>query len=218
MKKNKSPHPFVKEELLTRLEIQERSLKLFAKEIYENIGQILSLARLQLGTLDLHNKQESEEKIGESRKLVGRAIRELRNLAKQLSPDEIIRKGFADAIHFELERLREAGLQGAGFRSEGDYYKLDPLRELVVFGIVQGLICKVLTYGNTKQLQIEMSYLPEQIVICTKFRSAEKDIPALISDITTDNKFLHGTGIVRGHIDSRSDAECGEIRLTIKKN
>lgn len=218
MKKNKPPHPFTEEELLTRLEIQERSLKTFAKEIYENIGQILSLARLQLAAVNLQNKQESERQIGESSKLVGRAIRELRNLAKQLSPDEVVKKGFADSISYELERLKDAGLLGAGFKSVGNYYKLDPLRELIIFSIVQGLICKILARGTTNELQIETAYLPEKIVICAKFRIVESDIGKFVNDIITDHKFLRDAGIVRGDIDSSIEKEGGEITLTIKRN
>ncbi len=218
MKKNQLSHSLTEEELLTRLEIQERSLKAFAKEIYENIGQILVLARLQLSTINLNLRQESEEKIRESGKLVSRAIGDLRSLAKQLSPDEIIKKGFADAISFELDRLEKAGVCEAGFRSEGDYYKLDAARELIIFGILQGLVCKLLTHGHTKELQIEVAYLPERIVICTKFKAVEADMEGFIAGIIAGNKFISGKDNIHGEVDVTHHEDEGRICLTIKRN
>jgi two-component system, NarL family, sensor kinase len=217
MKKKQSTPSFTEEELLTRLAIQERSLKLFVKEIYENIGQILSLAKIKLNTVDLKKTGDSAEKIREADQLISRAIRDLRSLAKQLSPDEIIKKGFADAISFELDRLEKAGVCTPDFKSEGVYYKLDAARELIIFGIIQGLICKILTRGNTKELQIEVSYLPEQIVINTKFKVAEKDMPAFIDELTATNIFIHGKDIVHGDIQTTNKGDEGMIHLTIKK-
>jgi signal transduction histidine kinase len=218
MKKQQSTPSFTEEELLTRLAIQERSLKIFVKEIYENIGQILSLAKIKLGSVDLNKTNESAEKIRESDQLISRAIRDLRSLAKQLSPDEIIKKGFADAISFELDRLEKAGICTSDFRSEGTYYKLDAARELIIFGIIQGMICKILTRGNTKELQIEVSYLPQQIVIYTKFKVEEKDMPAFIDELIAGNMFLERKDIVNAGIEVSSIGDEGMIHLTIKKD
>lgn len=60
-------------------------IKEVSKEIYENITQCLCLARLQLGNIDLDNKQTAMEVIGEANLLIGKAVKDLRNLAKQLS-------------------------------------------------------------------------------------------------------------------------------------
>jgi len=55
------------------------------KEIYENINQCLCLARMRLGNMDLANKDESLAIIGEANLLIGKAVKDLRNLTKQLA-------------------------------------------------------------------------------------------------------------------------------------
>jgi hypothetical protein len=55
------------------------------KEIYENITQCLCLARMQIASIELHNKEDAMARIGEAGLLVGKAVKDLRNLAKQLS-------------------------------------------------------------------------------------------------------------------------------------
>jgi len=61
-------------------------LKEASREIYENITQCLCLARLQLGNIDLGDKEKSLQVIGEANLLIGKAVKDLRNLAKQLAP------------------------------------------------------------------------------------------------------------------------------------
>jgi len=84
MKRSRKTIKVLKAELNSRIEIQGRALEAYSKEIFENIGQVLSLVKLQLHT---------ENEISEPGKLLAKAITDLRNLTKQLSPDEIIKNG-----------------------------------------------------------------------------------------------------------------------------
>src|SRR5687768_156592 len=147
MKKLKPEEHLHEEELYSRLEIQERALKMYTKEIYENIGQVLSLAKLQLFGLQVEEAKTAET-IQDSGKLVGKAITDLRNLTRQLSPEEIIRKGFAYAVCDELKRLTEARLCNAVFRVTGNYFSLGDVKELVAFNVLQKLIFPVLDINH----------------------------------------------------------------------
>src|ERR1700704_3816595 len=49
---------FQQEILRTQLEIQEQTLKTISQEIHDNIGQVLSLAKLNLGTIDQNNTEK----------------------------------------------------------------------------------------------------------------------------------------------------------------
>ena len=57
------------------------------KEIYGNITQCLCLARIQLGNIELDDPHKLTEAIGEASLLIGKAVKDLRNLAKQLTTD-----------------------------------------------------------------------------------------------------------------------------------
>ena len=146
----------IKEELKSRIEIQERSLQAYSKEIFENIGQVLSLVKLQLQT---------ENKIPESGKLLGKAIADLRNLTKQLSPDEIIKKGFAYAIDCELKRLGEAGFCRSEFSAKGNFIRLHEVKELVVFCVLQQLVYPVIDMYYPGFIDIRIHYRKDSIEI-----------------------------------------------------
>jgi hypothetical protein len=156
MKRTKKTMKLIKEELNSRIEIQERSLQAYSKEIFENIGQVLSLVKLQLQT---------ENKTPEPGKLLAKVIADLRNLTKQLSPDEIIKNGFGYAINCELKRLSEAGFCRIEFCEEGSFVKLDEVKELVVFCILQQLTYPVLDIYHPGFIRMNVQYLRTRIEI-----------------------------------------------------
>lgn len=55
-----------------------------SREIYENITQCLCLARIQLAALDSYNQADLLSRVGEANLLIGKAVKDLRNLAKTL--------------------------------------------------------------------------------------------------------------------------------------
>ncbi len=85
MRKNENVKKEKKTLLENKLARHQLIIQSAEKEIYENISQCLCLARLQLGNIDLDNKKEALTTIGEANLLIGKAVRDLRNLAKQLS-------------------------------------------------------------------------------------------------------------------------------------
>lgn len=75
---------------------QQTMIQSAEKEIYENISQCLCLARLQLGNINLENKENSFAVIGEANLLIGKAVMDLRNLAKQLlNPDNNLNSNYS---------------------------------------------------------------------------------------------------------------------------
>jgi two-component system NarL family sensor kinase len=147
-----------KDDLLYSLDIQNWYLKAFAREIYENVGQILSLAKLQLHTVNLKEKTESEKVIESSGKLLEKAIRDLRNLARQLSPKEVIQKGFAYAMEYELHRLEESGFCKTSFMMQGNLHRFDNIKELVLFCSLQQIINSALQEDRAENLEFEICY------------------------------------------------------------
>src|SRR5882724_862569 len=93
-----------------QLEIQEQTLKKISLEIHDNIGQVLSLAKLQLGTIDVSDTGALKDRINDSRQLVARAIKDLRDLSHTLDADQVSHIGLLRALEAEIEQIRKAGL------------------------------------------------------------------------------------------------------------
>ena len=161
MKRTRKTIRLIKEELNSRIEIQQRSLQAYSKEIFENVGQVLSLVKFQLQT----ENKSSAITTSDSGKLLGKAIADLRNLTKQLSPDEIIKNGFAQAIKCELRRLNEAGFCRMEFYEAGDLISLEEVKELVVFCVLQQLIHPLLNIYHPGFIHMNVQYRQNKIEI-----------------------------------------------------
>jgi len=79
--------------LQTQLEIQEQTLKNISQEIHDNIGQALSLAKLNLNTMPPINDEALQQKILNSKELVSKAITDLRDLSRSLDTDYVQEMG-----------------------------------------------------------------------------------------------------------------------------
>ena len=192
----------IKEELDSRIEIQERSLHAYAKEIFENIGQVLSLVKLQLQT---------ESKIPEPGKLLAKAISDLRNLTKQLSPDEIVKNGFGYAINCEFKRLSEAGFCRIEFCEEGTFVNLDEVKELVVFCVLQQLTYPVLDIYHPGFIKMHVQYLRTRIEIEVTRIFKEEPLHLNIEEMA---KFKQRLGTINSSI-SYKNQNWNTLQITI---
>ncbi|HSZ84867.1 MAG TPA: ATP-binding protein [Puia sp.] len=144
--------------LRTQLEIQEQTLKNISWEIHDNIGQILSLAKLNLGTVDMNDSVTIHEKIDDSKNLISKAIQDLRDVAKSLNTDHIITLGLAKSIEHELEIIKKTGWFEIIFEPNGEIYKLEPQKELILFRIVQEVFNNIIKHAKAGIIVVKMNY------------------------------------------------------------
>ena len=149
--------------LQTQLEIQEQTLRTISQEIHDNVGQVLSLAKLNLNTLDIEGGINKEQKIGSSIQLVSKAINDLRDLSRSLNGDKIADLGLQDAIDNELKIIQNTGQFKTQLLATGVPYKLLPQNEMVLFRIVQESLNNVVKHSNAKTIVVEMDYTAQHL-------------------------------------------------------
>ena len=147
--------------LHAQLEIQEQTLHHVSQEIHDNIGQVLSFVKLNLGTAIGLNNTDKDEKIGESKDLISQAISDLRDLSKSLSLDHISANGFVKTIKNEIQRLNKSKLVIVTFNRDGEVYELGQQKELVLFRIMQESVNNALKHAGAKYLTISLRYAPD---------------------------------------------------------
>src|ERR1035438_6080300 len=83
--------------LLSKLEVQEQSFKYFSEEIHDNIGQLLSIVKMQLYNIrSSSHEQEIVTKATDCNELLGKAINALRNISHTLNGGFVSNAGLAD--------------------------------------------------------------------------------------------------------------------------
>jgi two-component system, NarL family, sensor kinase len=168
---------FQQELLKTQLEIQDQTLKNISKEIHDNIGQVLSLAKLNLNTTDVSNF-DATYKIITSKDLVGKAILDLRGLLRNLGSDKITKMGLYGAIENELEQIKKTDLYQTRLEMEGELPRLDEQKELILFGIVKETLHNIIKFGVSQNINVSL-------------KTTEDDLELLISgDANQDDQLL----------------------------
>lgn len=144
--------------LQSQLEIQEQTLKNISQEIHDNIGQTLSLAKLNLNTLKINNTEQAVEKIASSKKLVSKAILDLRSLSKTMHTDTILQAGLLKALEIELQIIGRSGDVHTALQVTGAPYNLDPQKELIIFRTIQEALNNVIKHSLAQSVNIEVIY------------------------------------------------------------
>ena len=103
---------FEQELLQTQIEIQEQTLKTISEEIHDNIGQVLSLAKLNLNTIEA--AENNKVKLTDTKNLISKAINDLRDLSRSLHGERIGDIGLEEAIANELIILQNTGQNSLG--------------------------------------------------------------------------------------------------------
>ncbi len=169
---------FQQEILLSQLEIQEQTLKNISQEIHDNIGQTLSLVKLNLNTIDLNKPTVVPQKISNSKELVGKAITDLRSLSKKLHTDSVMSAGLLKAIEFELGLVEKSGVFQTSFKIYGEPVPLDAQKELILFRIVQEAMNNIIKHAQASTIAISANFDPGQLLLSIQDNGNGFELPA----------------------------------------
>lgn len=159
---------FAAEVLRAQVEIGEQTLLRISQEIHDNFGQLLSLAKLNLGLLVRTVDAPTAEKLRETTELVGRTLTELRDLSKTLDANYALSDGLAAALTFQVMLVEKMGLCHASLQVEGQERRLDAQREVIVFRIVQELIQNTLKHAGARAISLYLSYGAQALELCVQ--------------------------------------------------
>lgn len=143
--------------LQSQLEIQEKIFHDISDEIHNNIGQLLSLAKLNLNTIEKELPEVTSEKIQSSKDLVGKAITDLRDLSRDLDVAGTVAPGLAKAIERETSLFSKKKKCKTEFSSDGRPFRFDHNKELIFFRLFQEAL-NTLALDEAKTVFIRLVY------------------------------------------------------------
>jgi len=150
----------------TKEEIQEQTLKYIGQELHDNIGQLLSLASMQMGMLGVKISENIKEPFIETQKIIKESLGEVRALSKSLNTDVIQNRGFEKSIKAEIERLNRMNLITADFTVIGEVVTFENYKDgIILFRILQEFISNTVKHSNAKTLKISLDYRENKVLI-----------------------------------------------------
>ncbi|MDN3724060.1 histidine kinase [Aequorivita sp. SDUM287046] len=142
----------------SQIEIQEQTLKNIAWELHDNVGQLLSVANIQLNVLMNATPEIYHGQIKETKGVVQETVQEIRSLSKVLNNDVVLKNGLLKSIQVELDRFNRLDYLKASCEITGDIVPLNNANEIIVFRILQEFLSNVIKHAKASTLLVHLDY------------------------------------------------------------
>ncbi|MFN9590601.1 MAG: ATP-binding protein [Bacteroidota bacterium] len=186
--------------------VQEQTLNHVSQEIHDNVGQLLSLVRMQLN--QVAEKGGAENKlIIDAQDNIGRAMRDLRDMARGMSSDRIKLLGLFGSVEQEAQRIQRTGACEVNTHCEGSIQSLDHQREIILFRVIQESLQNVFKHAKASRIDISFHYQPHLLKIQV-IDNGEGFVP---------EKKQKGSGLGLMNMQHRVQLAGGELSLETKE-
>lgn len=154
--------------LQSQVEMQEQTFQNISREIHDNIGQKLTLAKLQLNTLPYHSVQGAEAQVNDVVAIIGNVINDLSDISRSMSSEMILQNGFIKGLEFELEQIKKSGDYHIIFNVSGNTVFLEANTELVLFRLTQEVLHNIIKHAGATTINVNLHFDPEMVVLKIK--------------------------------------------------
>lgn len=182
----------------TQIEIREETLRNISWELHDNIGQLLTLAKIQANMA-----QDDPERLSDAIDTLGKSLTELRALSKLINPDAIKNLSLIEVVQLEVERFNRLQFIKAELTANGKIRALDKKVEIILFRILQEFFSNTIKHSKASELCVSLYYREDHLYI----KAADNGIGFSNKNTTID------TGI--GLINMKNRAKLINAEVTI---
>lgn len=144
--------------LKAELEMQEQTFQNISREIHDNIGQKLTLAKLHLNTLSYGDMNNAKGQVYNSVTKISEAIDDLSDISRSMNSEIILSNGLLKGIEFEVSKLQKSGIYEIDLSITGEPVFLESKTELILFRIVQESIHNIIKHADATAICIHLHF------------------------------------------------------------
>jgi hypothetical protein len=142
--------------LNTRIEVQENTLNMLARELHDNVAQSLTACFMQVSTAGmLMTSDRGKEIMHETKENITNTIRDVRLLSHSLATGMVEQRDLHEVIQAELSRIEAFSNISCTLRSD-TIYEPEPEQRLLLFRIVQEAIQNILKHARATSITIRL--------------------------------------------------------------
>lgn len=190
---------FDEEIINLQIEIREQTLRNVSWELHDNIGQMLTLAKIQLQTV------EGNSTLDEVKLTLGNALREVRALSKSINPEFLKNIGLYEAVDLELKRFNRLNFINSEIEKVGVKFEISLKVEIVLFRILQEFFTNTIKHAQAKNLKVKFEFAEDFLAIT-----------AIENGKGFNIKKIHKNGIGISNIQKRGKLINADIKLYSK--
>ena len=190
---------FEREITETQIEIREETLRNISWELHDNIGQLLTLAKIQL-------QNSTTENIKEVSDTITKGLKEVRSLSKLINPEAMSTIDLREAVQLEIDRFNRLNFITSTLEISGEERDIEQKSSIIIFRILQEFFSNTIKHSRASQLNVSLNYSNSDLIISAKdngigFSSGEKK---------------EGIGLI--NIKNRAKLIGAEVEFTSEKN
>jgi signal transduction histidine kinase len=188
------------------LRTEERQRASFSRELHDGLGPLLSSAKMSLSVLNRNAMDDnSREMLKNTTAVIDEAIRSLREISNNLSPQILNNFGLVRGIKNFVEKVGAMHSVDIIFRTRLGDERFDANIEVILYRVVCELVNNSLKHSECKRIIIELNKSGENIVV----EYSDNGKGFVIADVET-------VGMGLSNIKSRISSLGGKIRLESK--
>lgn len=198
--------------LQSQIEVQEATLSTLSQELHDNVGQLLSTAKMLLGITE-RNITNPPDTLITANETVGKAITEVRSLSKSLSKEWLEQFDLIKNLEAEVERVNSAKTMKIDLEHSGKL-TLKTDEQIILFRIIQEAIQNAIKHSGANNICISI-FLEDRLLV-TNIKDNGKGF--------AQNQAIDGVGIINmkhrtkllgGTIEWQSSNEGSNVIITL---
>lgn len=141
------------------VENQENEQNRIAKEIHDGIGQMLTGLKFSLESINLDDKEKSQQKIEYLKKLALDIIKGVRTATFNLMPPELSDHGIVSSLAKLTQELSKLTGKNILFYNKSNFdQRLDSLIEINIYRLTQEAINNAIKYADSTHIIVQLSH------------------------------------------------------------
>lgn len=141
--------------LQSQVEVQEATYSGLARELHDNVGQLLSSAKMLLGVTQ-RNMKTPPHTLNIAEETLAKAINELRTFSKSLDKEWLEQFDLIDNLSTEIKRLNSTEVLEIKF-SHPQKLPLKADEQIILFRIIQEALQNAIKHAEAKEIIIEIA-------------------------------------------------------------
>lgn len=132
--------------LQSQIEVQEHTSNTLGKELHDNVGQLLTTTKMLMG-LSERELEHVPDTLITAQETIGKAINELRTLAKSLDKDWLSRFSFIENMEQEAARINASRNTQLNIEYDEKILPINTDEQIMLFRIVQEAVQNAIKHG-----------------------------------------------------------------------
>jgi signal transduction histidine kinase len=156
---------FEQEILQSQIEVQNDTLLKIGQELHDNIGQLLTVVKINLSFLDFAEMvPASKIFLDQANDALMESIEQVRSLSRTLDGDFVKSFGLERSLEHEVDRLKKINQLNISLAVLGKRQQLGFDKEIVLFRIAQEAINNTLKHAKATQIDISLQYTADELI------------------------------------------------------